>query len=87
MSGLSVPVTVVDYGIGAEQDVDYPEVAEPVARAVAAGEVDRAILVCGTGLGMAISKKIVEAHEGTINVVSEQGRGAEFIISLPLPNK
>jgi ribose 5-phosphate isomerase B len=45
---------VVDFGVEAEQEVDYPEVAEPVARAVAAGEVDRAVLVCGTGLGMAI---------------------------------
>ena len=39
----------------------------------------------GTGLGMAISKKIVEAHEGSIDVVSEAGRGAEFIVRLPLP--
>jgi signal transduction histidine kinase len=39
----------------------------------------------GTGLGMAISKKIVEAHEGTIDVVSEPGRGSEFAIALPLP--
>ena len=45
----------MDHGIGAEEDVDYPEVAEPVARAVAAGDVDRAVLVCGTGLGMAIT--------------------------------
>ena len=39
----------------------------------------------GTGLGMAISRKIIEAHEGTIDVVSEPGRGTEFAITLPLP--
>jgi signal transduction histidine kinase len=39
----------------------------------------------GTGLGMAISRKIVEAHEGSIDVVSEPGRGTEFAIALPLP--
>ena len=45
---------VVDFGVQAGEDVDYPDVGEPVARAVAAGEVERAVLVCGTGLGMAI---------------------------------
>ena len=40
----------------------------------------------GTGLGMAIAKKIVEAHDGTIDVVSEPGRSTEFIVSLPLPH-
>jgi ribose 5-phosphate isomerase B len=44
---------VKDYGNGAEQD--YPDVASEVAEAVAKGEYDRALLVCGTGLGMAIT--------------------------------
>jgi RpiB/LacA/LacB family sugar-phosphate isomerase len=44
---------VRDFGNGAGQD--YPDVAAEVAEAVARGEHDRALLVCGTGLGMAIT--------------------------------
>jgi len=39
----------------------------------------------GTGLGMAISRKIVEAHDGTIEAQSTVGRGTELVITLPLP--
>ncbi len=45
---------VIDMGAEGGEDVDYPDVAAVVARQVSSGEVDRGILVCGTGLGMSI---------------------------------
>ena len=45
---------VVDIGTDDDKSVDYPDVAAVVARKVSQGEVERGILVCGTGLGMAI---------------------------------
>ncbi len=38
----------------------------------------------GTGLGLAISKQIINAHNGAIQLANSEGRGAHFIISLPL---
>ncbi len=46
---------VVDYGNAEGDDEDYPDVAEQVAEGVASGAHERALLVCGTGLGMAIT--------------------------------
>ena len=46
---------VTDFGTTSEESVDYPDYAEPVARAIASGEADRGILVCGTGIGMALA--------------------------------
>jgi len=46
---------VVDVGAEGQESVDYPDVAAAVARKVSRGEVDRGILVCGTGLGMSIA--------------------------------
>ncbi|MEY4094580.1 MAG: hypothetical protein RLZZ53_1779 [Acidobacteriota bacterium] len=44
-----------DFGTSSEQSVDYPDFAQAVAEGVAAGRFDRGILVCGTGVGMAIA--------------------------------
>lgn len=38
----------------------------------------------GTGIGLAIAKKIIEKHNGAIAAFSREGEGAEFIIVLPL---
>lgn len=46
---------VIDVGVKPGEDVDYPHVAVEAARKVAAGEADRALLLCGTGMGMAIA--------------------------------
>ena len=43
-----------DFGVYSPDRMDYPDVGLPVAEAVASGEFDRGILVCGTGIGMSI---------------------------------
>lgn len=45
----------VDYGPSDAANVDYPDYAAMVAKGVASGEVDRGILICGTGIGMCIT--------------------------------
>lgn len=44
----------IDAGTNSETAVDYPDFAEQVAQQVSSGEADRGILICGTGIGMAI---------------------------------
>ncbi len=46
---------VVDAGTHGAESVDYPDVASIVAGQVSRGEVDRGILICGTGIGMSIA--------------------------------
>ena len=45
---------VKDFGCFSEDSVDYPEVAYPCAKAVADGEFERGIVMCGTGIGVSI---------------------------------
>lgn len=51
----SMNIETEDFGCSCEDSVDYPDYALPVAQKVAAGEYDRGILVCGTGIGMSIA--------------------------------
>ncbi len=46
---------VIDFGTHSEESVDYPDYARQVAQSVSQAESDRGILVCGTGLGMAVT--------------------------------
>jgi ribose 5-phosphate isomerase B len=46
---------VSEMGVCSAKTCDYPDMAYPVAKAVAAGEADRGILVCGSGIGMCIA--------------------------------
>jgi len=46
---------VLDMGTNSSKSVDYPDLAYPAARAVADVTVDRAIMICGSGIGMTIS--------------------------------
>src|ERR1700712_2082426 len=61
---------VVDVGVGSDEHTAYPHVAVAAARLIAEGKADRALLVCGTGLGVAISAnkvpgiRAVTAHDG-----------------------
>lgn len=49
-----------DFGTYTEESCDYPVYGEAVGRAVAAGECERGILICGTGLGISIAANKVK---------------------------
>lgn len=61
--------SVVDVGVASDEHTAYPHIGVEAARLVAEGKADRALLVCGTGLGVAISAnkvpgvRAVTAHD------------------------
>jgi ribose 5-phosphate isomerase B len=59
---------VVDQGTTGEMSVDYPDFAEKVARAVASGEVDKGVLICGTGIGMSIAANKIQGIRAAVIV-------------------
>lgn len=53
-------IEFVDFGCDCTTSVDYPDYGIPAAEKVANGEFDRAILICGTGIGMCIAANKVK---------------------------
>jgi signal transduction histidine kinase len=81
-SAPEVEIRVADRGPGIPPD-EQQHIFEPFFRGRRAIQDQ----IHGTGLGLNLVKKIVEAHGGTIHVKSEPAHGAEFIVRLPaIPN-
>ena len=57
---------IVDFGTNSTESCDYPIYGEKVARAVAAGEVEKGILICGTGLGISLAANKVEGIRAVV---------------------
>ncbi|MEH2117530.1 hybrid histidine kinase/response regulator HrmK [Nostoc sp.] len=77
--GVFVHFTIWDTGTGISQQ-DQAQLFEPyfqIAKAVAGG-------VEGTGLGLAVTRKLAEIHGGSVKVESEVDRGSRFTLILPL---
>jgi len=69
-------LVVADTGIGIPPD-ELPHIFDEFFR----GRVAKETVAHGTGLGMAIVKRIVEMHHGRINVESEPGKGTRFVVT------
>lgn len=56
---------VFDLGTNSEDSVDYPDFADRAARMVSRGETDRAVLICGTGIGISMTADKVPGVRAT----------------------
>jgi ribose 5-phosphate isomerase B len=78
-------LTVIDVGTDSTDSVDYPDIAEAVARPVARGEVDAGIVIDGAGIGSAIAAnkidgiRAVMATSETIARYSREHNGANVL--------
>jgi signal transduction histidine kinase len=77
MNGQFVKIEVRDSGYGIPAD-ELPYIFNRYSRVSKHKNV-----AVGTGLGLAIVKSLIEAHEGHIDVESEEGVGSRFIVKLP----
>jgi two-component system phosphate regulon sensor histidine kinase PhoR len=73
-----IVLSVEDNGVGISQD-QLPFIYDRFYRVDKA----RSKSIPGSGLGLSIVRWIVEAHKGTIEATSEEGKGTTFVISIP----
>lgn len=76
-AAAGVVISVVDAGVGIAKE-DLPFIFGDFYRGKGAAQMES-----GCGLGLAISRRIVEAHGGSVSVESEPGKGSKFTIRLP----
>ena len=57
---------VVNYGTDSNESCDYPEYGEKVGRAVVNGEVEKGILICGTGFGISLAANKVKGVRAVV---------------------
>ena len=74
--GRGVEIRVQDRGVGVAPDRHATLFSGPAEGAQRSGP-------SGTGLGLYVTRKLVEAHGGTIAVESSSGKGATFVVTLP----
>ncbi len=67
-------VTIVDVGTHGGDSVDYPDFAALVSRAVTSGDADFGLLVCGSGIGMAIAANKLPGVRAAVATESESAR-------------
>jgi len=79
VKGDFVEISVSDTGYGIAPD-ELPRIFERFYRA----KTEKTRNIVGTGLGLPIVKSIVEAHNGTVKVESEEGVGSTFYVRLPI---
>ena len=58
--------SVIDVGIRSGENIDYPHVGVAAGQLVASGEADRALLVCGTGIGVAMAAGTVPGVRASV---------------------
>jgi ribose 5-phosphate isomerase B len=65
---------VSDFGTNSPESTDYPDYANSVAQAVAAGTAERGLLVCGSGVGMSIAANKVDGIRAALGVNADEVR-------------